>query len=122
MHERSLARALLNQISDIVSGQSLSQVAVIRLSIGRFSGVEPDLFQLALYELIVDTPFRDAQIEINVVDIEAICPECDTRFRVEHFSFTCPICGCQRTRVVQGEELVLDSLVLEKESSCPTTN
>lgn len=122
MHERSLARVLLKQVAEIVSGHSSTQVVAIRISIGRFSGVEPELFQSALKEMLARSPHREAVVEMDIVEIEAVCPECDLRFRVDGFSFTCPECGCQRTRVVQGEGLVLDSILLQEESSCSTTN
>lgn len=120
MHERSLARALLNQIESYKAPHPGSRVAVIRLSIGRFSGVEPDLFQWALEELVQESPYRGASIETTIVEIEARCPECRHQFAVKSFSFTCPTCGCQRTQVIRGEELVLESLVLEEIPLCPT--
>lgn len=120
MHERSLAQALLNQIAEIANCHPSSQVAVIRISIGLFSGVEPELFRLALESMLPESPYRDAKIEMKVVDIEAHCPQCDHVFPVAAFSFTCPQCGCQRTNVVQGEDLVLESLILKEVPSCPT--
>lgn len=122
MHERSLANALLSQISGIASSYPTSRVSGIRISIGRFSGVEPDLFRMALEEMLPESPCRGAEIDMKVVEIEALCPQCEHQFPVTAFCFTCPLCGCQRTSIVQGEELVLDSLVLQEESSCPTSN
>ncbi|PQO25824.1 hypothetical protein C5Y96_22700 [Blastopirellula marina] len=121
MHERSLAQALLNQIAEIANAHPASKVVVIRISIGLFSGVEPELFRMALETMVPDSPYHDAKIEMGVVEIEAHCPQCDHRFPVKAFSFTCPRCGGQDTSVVQGEDLVLESLVLEEEASCPTT-
>lgn len=122
MHERSLARSLLRQIDEIAESHPSTRVTVIRISVGRFSGVEPDLFEMALETMLPDTPYQGAEIEMTVEEIEANCEKCAHRFAVTGFSFTCPLCGCQRTSIVQGEDLLLESLVLQEKTSCPTTN
>lgn len=122
MHERSLAQALLTQVSGIVQQHSGAKVVAIRLSIGEFSGVEPDLLHLALEEFIAESPFRGANVEMAIVQLEAKCLECQTQFAVESFRFVCPVCGCQRTQILRGEELILESLVLKEVEPCPTPN
>ncbi len=119
MHERSMAQALLGQISDIARQHPTSHVAIVRLSIGRFSGIEPQLFEMALEELLAASTHSGAKVEMKIVEIEAQCPECQQTFAVKSFHFTCPNCGCQRTQVTQGEDLVLESLVLKEAESCP---
>ncbi|PQO43945.1 hydrogenase maturation nickel metallochaperone HypA [Blastopirellula marina] len=121
MHERSLAQALLTQIGEYAAPFDAPKLATIRLSVGVFSGIEPDLFLMALEELLAESVYRGAQVEMNVVSLEAECPDCGRQFAVVSFSFTCPGCGCQRTRILRGEELVLESLVLKGAASCPTS-
>ncbi|MCC9608348.1 hydrogenase maturation nickel metallochaperone HypA [Blastopirellula sp. JC732] len=122
MHERSLAGALLTQVAEVAKSHGGVRVATIRISVGQFAGVEPDLFQSALEELLVESPFCGASVEMKVVDIEALCPECRQPFAVKSFSFTCPACGCQRTQVIRGEGLILESVVLKEMTPCPTPN
>lgn len=121
MHERSLAQALLTQIGEYAAPFDAAKLATIRLSVGVFSGIEPDLFLMALEELLAESVYGGAQVEMNVVSLEAECPDCGRQFAVVSFSFTCPGCGCQRTRILRGEELVLESLVLKEAASCPTS-
>ena len=51
MHERSLVRSLLAQVQALAAEHPADRVAAIRVRIGEFSGVEPELLQSAYEEL-----------------------------------------------------------------------
>lgn len=90
-------------------------VSEVRLNVGQFSGVEPELLRSAFEEMINDSPLHGAILQMEEVPLEAECELCGRRFLVEGFDFSCPGCSSSQTTIVRGEELVLDSVLLEEE-------
>jgi hydrogenase nickel incorporation protein HypA/HybF len=113
MHERSLVRALLRQIDKLLAEHSQCHVVSVRVRIGELSGVEADLLASAYEDLVQDTPLQDASLIMERVPLEAVCDQCGHQFRIERFRFECDQCGSLRLSLRGGEELLLDSVVLE---------
>jgi hydrogenase nickel incorporation protein HypA/HybF len=114
MHERSLIRALLRQVQTVATENSAAQILSIRVRIGEFSGVEPDLLCSAFDDLVQDTSFRGAELKMERVPLEAACDQCGNQFRIERFHFQCVRCGSSRLSLRGGEELLLESVTLEE--------
>jgi hydrogenase nickel incorporation protein HypA/HybF len=114
MHERSLIKALLRQIEDIAARHPGSSVQSVRVRIGEFSGVEPALLASAFDDLVQDTPFRDASLDLTQVPLEGLCELCGSRFRIERFDFQCVQCGSVRLTLCGGEEMLLESVAMEE--------
>ena len=91
-----------------------SRVVSVRVRIGEFSGVEPDLLSSAYDDLVQDTPLQDAALDMERVPLEAVCDQCGHQFRIERFHFECDQCGSLRLTLRGGEELLLDSVTLEE--------
>lgn len=113
MHERSLVQSLLRQVSDLARGQGAVRVSAIRMSVGEFAGVEPELMQIAYDDLVSDTSLIGAELVIERVPLEARCEACGQEFVVEAFRFECPGCHSPNTVVVRGEGLILESVTME---------
>ena len=116
MHERSLVRALLRQVQKVADANSGGRVLSIRVHIGEFSGVEPDLVASAYHELVQETCLSDASLEVEKERLEAVCDQCGYSFRIEQFSFICARCGSAHLRISGGEELLLDSVTIEEKT------
>jgi hydrogenase nickel incorporation protein HypA/HybF len=114
MHERSLVRALLRQVQQVADENSASRVLSIRVRIGEFSGVEPELVASAYIELVRETCLNDACLEVERTPLEAVCDQCGYNFRIEQFSFHCARCGSLHLTLSGGEELLLDSVTMEE--------
>jgi hydrogenase nickel incorporation protein HypA/HybF len=114
MHERSLIKSLLRQVQQVANENSASRVLSIRVRIGEFAGVEPELLASAYTDLVQGTPFCNATLDLEDAPLEAVCDQCGNRFRIERFSFQCARCGSLRLTLNGGEELLLDSVTLEE--------
>ena len=115
MHEFSLVQGLLEQVDVLRREQQAERVVSIHVSVGEFSGVEPELFREAYQTLIEETPLRGAELQMNCVPLESRCDECGHDFAVERFRFECPKCESTAVTVVSGEGLVLESVTVEQE-------
>jgi hydrogenase nickel incorporation protein HypA/HybF len=114
MHERSLIRALLRQVEDVAAEHPGSHIQTIRVRVGEFSGVQPELLASAYYDLIENTPFRGAALDMEQVPLEGCCDQCGNCFRIERFNFQCNQCGSLRVTLSGGEEMLLDSITMEE--------
>ena len=114
MHERSLVKSLLRQVENLAAGHPGSHVRSIRVRIGEFSGVEPELLASAYSDLITATPFHGVALDMERVPLEGVCEQCGSRFQIERFNFQCGKCGSVRLTLRGGEEMLLDSVTLEE--------
>lgn len=117
MHERSLVRSLLRQVQTLAAEHPADRVAAIRVRIGEFSGVEPELLQTAYEEMAVATSLCGAEFVVQRVPLEATCDQCGKSFAVENYRFQCPGCGSLRLTICGGEELLLESISMEEVES-----
>ena len=114
MHEFSLVHALLQQVDALRREQKAERVVSIRVSVGEFAGVEPELFRDAYQLLIEETPMGGAELQMNCVPLESRCDKCGRNFAVRRFRFKCPECNSSDVTIVSGEGLVLESITLEE--------
>lgn len=115
MHEFALVKTLLEQVDRLRCTQPAGRVVAIHVSVGEFSGVEPELFQEA-YEVSIETsPLCGAELQMTRVPLQAHCQDCEAEFAVHKFRFQCPTCAGRELTLVRGEGLVLESVTLEQE-------
>ncbi len=109
----ALVSSLLDQVEQLMTRHEAQHVSSIRVSIGEFSGVDYELFQSA-YEIFVDgSRARGARLKLELVPLVARCNSCGHEFTVSRYRFQCPTCEHSDVRVLRGEELVLEQVILE---------
>lgn len=113
MHERTLVAALVRQIERIAAEHDSKRVTAVTVSVGEFSGVEPDLLHDAFTELTAATVAQDSEFTLNRVALEAQCEGCGAQFAVRKFCFECPACQSRRVVAVRGEDFILDTVTME---------
>jgi len=119
MHEYSIARSLMKQVTTIARREGADRVTAVAVSVGEFSGVDPDLLRSAVEHLGASGATKSAAWTIRPVPLTARCEACAGEFAVVHFRFVCPACGSSETRIVTGEELLLESVTLEAGANEP---
>jgi hydrogenase nickel incorporation protein HypA/HybF len=82
--------------------------------IGEFSGVEPEFVASAYNELVQETRFSGASLELEQAPLEAVCDQCGYDFQIEQFNFNCGRCGSVNIKIRGGEEMLLDSVTMEE--------
>ena len=116
MHEQSLAKALLRQVGEIAQQHTGSRVTEVKLIVGDFSGVEPELLKLAIAREAESGPAFGARVSLHRALLVAHCGDCSREFPVQNYTLQCPMCGLRNVVVVQGEELILESVTLETDA------
>lgn len=111
MHEYSILRALLDRVEAEAYARNALAVRRIRVRIGEFAGVEPELL-LSAYSLLRErTICQDAELEIQSVKVHWECPCCARRIARGEV-LQCPDCRTP-ARLASGDEIVLDQIAME---------
>lgn len=112
MHELSICNALLDQVENIAREHGASSVSSIVLRIGPLSGVEAHLLRRAYPLAAAGTVAADASLVIEQADIIVRCSQCNSESTVQPNRLLCESCGDFRTRIVSGDELILQRVEL----------
>ena len=107
MHELSVCLALLQQVESIAQQNNASSVDRIVLKVGPLSGVEADLLQNAYPLAVAGTVAEQAELVIEASGVVVRCTQCDAESDVPTNRLVCPACGDYRTRLVSGDEMIL---------------
>jgi hydrogenase nickel incorporation protein HypA/HybF len=110
VHELSIALSVLDIVRTAAAEAGLSRVDVVRLRVGKASGVLPDALRFAFECSQAGTPAEGATLEIEEVPIGGRCDTCNREFTSpEPYVLACPLCGGASFRLTAGDELaVLD--------------
>ena len=113
MHELSICNALIDQVEQIARERNATSVTRIVLKVGPLSGVEARLLRHAYPLAAAGTVAADADLVIDTAAVVVRCSECDTESRVAANRLLCAACGDFRTRVISGDEMILQTLELD---------
>jgi hydrogenase nickel incorporation protein HypA/HybF len=113
MHEYSLAQSLLRQVNELRHERGASRVLAVKVRIGEFAGVEPDLLASAFDDLSIGTGASGAILQIDRVSLTIRCEACGQESEVVRYRFACPRCESQSVAITGGEEMLLESVTME---------
>ncbi len=113
MHELSVCLALMKQVERVAAEHGARRVERIRLQIGPLSGVEPALLKKAFPLAAAGTVADAALLDIETGPVVVRCTRCDSETEVLPNRLLCDQCGDFRTRVIRGEEMLLQSMDLD---------
>ena len=120
MHELSICLALIKQVERVADQHGARRVERIVLQIGPLSGVEPALLRHAYPLAATGTVAEDAELEIETGPVVVQCTRCDSETEVLPNRLLCGQCGDFRTRVIRGEEMLLQSMDLDLPEDDPS--
>ena len=121
MHELSVCLALTRTVSGIASANGATRVERIRLLVGPLSGIETPLLEHAFPLAAAGTPAEGALLEVRAAPVVVACTICGAETECAPNRLLCGSCGDFRTRVVSGEEMLLESVDLDLPESVPAS-
>jgi hydrogenase nickel incorporation protein HypA/HybF len=114
MHELSISRSIVAAVAEAAGGR---QVRRVTLEIGKLSGVMSDAIAFCFDVVAKGTPVEGAELEIREIEGRARCTDCGSEFAIATLGASCA-CGSRRLVRLQGEELNIKSMEVEKEEPC----
>ena len=112
MHELSVCTALLERVGQIASERGARSVSRIELRIGPLSGIELPLLLRAWPLAAAGTLAEHAELVVGDAELRVRCTCCGRESRALPNRLLCGHCGDFRTRIVSGEDLLLERLEL----------
>ena len=117
MHELSVCQSILSQLESIAAEHQATSIAIVSLQIGPLSGVEAPLLENAWTIARSGTVADQATLEIEQMPIIIRCSSCGKESEARANKMICGHCGEWRTQLISGDEMLLRSIELDKESS-----
>lgn len=105
MHELAIAESVVSTVLERAAGQ----VSVVRLRVGRLSGVVPDALMFCFELAASGTPLEGAALEIEEQEGRAHCRDCDSDFAMRDAFLLCD-CGSADVELLSGRELQVMSV------------
>ncbi len=106
MHELAITQGVVDTIVERTSG---ARVTLVRLDIGKLSGVVPDAVAFCFDLVASGTPLDGAHLEIHEPAGRARCRTCGDEFTLDRLILLCP-CGSADVEVLAGRELAIRSV------------
>lgn len=113
MHELSIIASLFEILEEKAHEQKASKIVLVRLKVGKLSGVVPECLETAFDIYKEETIAREAILEIEEVPFKIRCRQCQAVVERDDFIFVCPACGSTDLKILEGTELLLEKLDLE---------
>lgn len=115
MHELSVCQALVAQVETLARERSARAVLRIEVAIGPLSGVEPQLLAQAFPVASAGTLAEAAELVLHEPAIQVQCDRCGQVTEARPNRLLCAACGDWHTRLLSGDELLLERVALD----CP---
>ncbi|MFL5842288.1 MAG: hydrogenase maturation nickel metallochaperone HypA [Thermoleophilaceae bacterium] len=111
MHELSVAEAILHVAARHSAGR---RVYAVEVRVGHMRQVVPSALEFAFELVTQGTVLEGAELRIEEVPAVGLCGDCGARAQLDGFPLACPECGGLDMELVEGEELLVESLELDE--------
>ncbi len=107
MHELSLAEEVVRQAEDAVKKDGASEVVRIGVSVGAWSGVEPEALEFCFPMAAEGTVLAGAELVIEKIPLILQCRDCGARSTPEDPMPLCSVCRSTQVDIVSGREFMI---------------
>ncbi|MDQ3021069.1 MAG: hydrogenase maturation nickel metallochaperone HypA [Bacteroidota bacterium] len=114
MHEVSICQSIINTIEAEFEEEQLINILEVHLKIGVLSCVQTLILEHMFKLMIADSPFKNAVLKTDMVEILAECEYCNKNFNVTNYRFICPECLNPVSKIIEGKELKIYKIILEE--------
>lgn len=115
MHEMAIAQSIVEQVQEIAEREGISRVNAIHLRIGAMRAVVPEALEFGVEVLSQGTVMEGTKVIITEVPIRIECSACSASSSPEPgLAWLCPSCGSSEVDLVEGRELMLESIDAEE--------
>lgn len=113
MHELSVCLALLDEVERVARAANAATVRSLTVRVGPLSGVETGLLRRAFEVARCGSIAQAAALHVEVSGVRVRCLACEAESDAVANCLLCARCGTYRTRVIEGEELILTAVEMD---------
>jgi hydrogenase nickel incorporation protein HypA/HybF len=113
MHEMSIALNIAEIIKETVSESDQNKISSVKIDMGILSNISSESLLFCFNSLKENELFSSASLEINKLPISIRCKHCEALSVENDFIFSCRICSSNDIEVTGGDELSLNSIIID---------
>ena len=113
MHEWTICKAIIKQLEQQATNKHFTQVKKIILKLGELSCIDPNVLSFNFSLASQQTVAEQAVLEFVTVASLAKCLACLQTYSANTIHTVCPMCGSVETQLIQGQELIIQSIEVE---------
>ena len=121
MHELSMAQGIINAVIDTAETNNATEVNEVTIELGRLAMVNPEQLKFILGVLVENTIVEDSVFKFEEIPVEIECSECKFHGAAildekDHYApmVTCPECGSFAVEILNGRDIVVKNIIIEK--------
>jgi hydrogenase nickel incorporation protein HypA/HybF len=112
MHEVGITMTVLETVLTTLNDYKQNKATDVYLRVGQLRGIEPEVMRFCWETVSKDTVAEGACLHIDLVPAKGFCEGCRCVFDASDLMFVCPQCDGGNVKTHQGNELVLDRVVM----------
>lgn len=113
MHEMGVVSGILTASVETAARENATGINEIRIRVGVLTEIMQDALDFAFEALSPGTLAEGATLSVVWVEPRSKCLECGTIFTHGRFDVECPQCGSYFSQLLEGRELLIESLDIE---------
>jgi hydrogenase nickel incorporation protein HypA/HybF len=113
MHEYPITCQLVRLACLKAAEHGAGRVCSLHLVVGDDAGYAGDSVQFYFHAIAAGTACEGAELHIERIRPELVCPSCGRNFFRKPFSFACPSCGTDGHPTAIGKEFYLQSIEID---------
>ena len=121
MHELSMAQGIINAVLETAEANNATEVNEVTVEVGRLAMINPEQLQFILGVLVENTIMEDAEIKFEEIPAEIQCYDCNFEGEAilddkDHYApmVKCPKCDSLNVETLNGKDIVVKNIVIEK--------
>ncbi len=115
MHEMSIATGLIEQVLKIANENRLPHIDEVEIEAGQLRFIVPEAMYAAFEAVSEGTIAQGAKLKITEVKAMARCRKCNKKYAPKIDDFLCPSCSVADFEIVQGDDIILKSLIYNED-------
>jgi hydrogenase nickel incorporation protein HypA/HybF len=117
MHEASITQSIVETVLQELESQAFTRVVSVKTVVGGLTHVEPENLKFWYDEMVKDGPLAGSCLIVEKQAATVHCRRCGREFQIVESSFVCPDCGVADVQMTSGDELILESIEVERPES-----
>ncbi len=110
MHELGIISNIFTIIEAVAQEHNLVKITTVKLKLGRLQQIVPEMLAFAFEAVANGTKAEGATLDVEYVPIKMKCHACEQEFIVEDHVYICPGCSHTKLTMLEGMEVILESL------------
>ena len=117
MHELSIAYELVKQVEEFATDHNAESIQEVIVEVGSLRQIMPEALQLGFDATSKETIVHGAKLKIIEIKPLVKCKICGKIFEPEIHNFICSNCNKAKIEIVQGNDIILKTIVFKQDEN-----